>query len=67
MNLEEIRQMFLAQTAILIYEIILMAVLLVLLIVLIKKRKQRKQLQMTMQERQISRSLDDSLSNQKRR
>lgn len=67
MRMEEIQKMLLSQPAVLIYEILLLAVLLGCIAVLTKKRRQRRKIRMTVQERQIHRSLDDSLSNQRRR
>lgn len=67
MKMEEIQKMLLSQPAVLIYEILLLAVLLVCIVLLTKKRRQRRKIRMTVQERQIHRSLDDSLSNQRRR
>lgn len=65
--MEDMVQLLLSQQAVLIYEIIIFAVLLTAIILLTKKRKMRKQIQMSAQERQVKRSLDDSLANQRRR
>lgn len=67
MNMEDLLRLLRSQIAIFIYEILILAVLLVLIMILTKKRRQRKQIQRTAQERQVKQSLDDSLSNQRRR
>ncbi len=67
MNTDEIVQVLLSEQAILAYELLLIAAFTIWIIVLSKKRKQRRQIQMTAQERQAKKSLDDSLSNQRRR
>ncbi|KAI4451777.1 hypothetical protein C823_006337 [Eubacterium plexicaudatum ASF492] len=67
MNIEDIAQLLLSQQAIFIYEIIILAVLVISIILLSKKRKLRKQIQISAQQRQVKRSLDDSLANQRRR
>ncbi|MCI9612108.1 MAG: hypothetical protein HFH33_08795 [Eubacterium sp.] len=65
--MEEITQLLLSQQAVLIYEIILFAVFTVTIVLLGKKRKMRRQIQTSAQVRQVKRSLDDSLANQRRR
>ena len=65
--MEEIAQLLLSQQAVLIYEIILFAVFTVTIVLLGKKRKMRRQIQTSAQVRQVKRSLDDSLANQRRR
>lgn len=67
MNMEDIAQLLLSQQAVLIYEIVLLAVFVTAIVLLSKKRKLRRQIQMTAQERQVKKSLDDSLANQRRR
>ncbi len=67
MSMEEITQLLLSQQAVLIYEIILFAVFTVTIVLLGKKRKMRRQIQTSAQVRQVKRSLDDSLANQRRR
>lgn len=67
MNIEEIAQLLLSQQAVFIYEIIILIALVVTIILLSKKRKLRKQIQTSAQQRQVKRSLDDSLVNQRRR
>lgn len=66
-NMEDIAQLLLSQQAILIYEIIIFVALTASIILLSKKRKLRKRIQMSAQERQVKKSLDDSLVNQRRR
>ncbi len=65
--MEDIATLLLSQQAILIYEVILFAALTVSILLLSKKRKLRKQIQSTAMERQVKKSLDDSLVNQRRR
>lgn len=65
--MEDIVQLLLSQQAVLIYEIVIFAVLTVSIVLISRKRKLRKQVQISAQERQIKRSLDDSLANQRRR
>ncbi len=67
MMLGDVGQLLLSQTAILIYEILMLIVLLVFILLLSRKRKQRKQIKIMMQERQIHQLLDDSLANNRRR
>lgn len=67
MNGEDIVQLLLSQQAVFIYEIVIFAVLVISIVLLSRKRKLRKQIQMSAQERQVKRSLDDSLVNQRRR
>lgn len=67
MNVEDIAQLLLSQQAIFIYEIILLVVLVTVIVMLSRKRKLRKQIQTSAQQRQVKRSLDDSLVNQRRR
>ncbi len=67
MNVEEITQLLLSQQAVLIYEALIFAVLVTAIVLLSKKRRLRKQIQASSQERQVKRSLDDSLVNQRRR
>jgi len=67
MNIEDITQLLLSQQAIFIYEIIIFAVLVTAIILLSRKRKLRRQIQASAQQRQVKRSLDDSLANQRRR
>ncbi len=67
MHIEEVKQLLLSQTAILIYEAVIFAVLLSLIILLTKKRKQRRQMKMAFREQLVKKSLDDSLANQRRR
>lgn len=67
MNIEDITQLLLSQQAILIYEIILFVVFVTAIVLLSRKRKLRKQIQTSAQQRQVKRSLDDSLANQRRR
>lgn len=65
--MEDIAQLLLSQQAVLIYEIVIFAVLTVSIVLISRKRKLRKQVQISSQERQVKRSLDDSLANQRRR
>lgn len=65
--MEDIVQLLLSQQAVLIYEIVIFAVLTVSIVLISRKRKLRKQVQISAQERQVKRSLDDSLANQRRR
>jgi hypothetical protein len=65
--MEDIKQLLLSQTAVFVYEMLIMAVLVVLIVILSKKRKHTKQMQMKVQERQAKQLLNDSLSNQRRR
>lgn len=67
MSMEEMAQRLLSQQAILIYEIILLAVFATAIVLLFKKRKMRRQIQASAQVRHVKRSLDDSLANQRRR
>lgn len=67
MNIEDITQLLLSQQAILIYEIILFVVFVTAIVLLSRKRKLRKQIRTSAQQRQVKRSLDDSLANQRRR
>ena len=67
MNIEDITQLLLSQQAILIYEIILFVVFVTAIVLLSRKRKLRKLIQTSAQQRQVKRSLDDSLVNQRRR
>lgn len=67
MIMEEITQLLLSQQAVFIYEIILLAVLVTAIVLLFKKRRMRRQIQSSAQVRQVKRSLDDSLANQRRR
>lgn len=67
MNIEDLAQLLLSQQAVLAYEIVLFVIMAVTIVVLNKKRKIRRQIQSSSQERQIKRSLDDSLVNQRRR
>lgn len=65
--MEAIKQLLLSQTAVLVYELLILAVLLVFIMIFTKKRRHRKQVQREVQERQAKQLLDDSLSNQRRR
>lgn len=65
--MEDITQLLLSQQAIFIYEAILFVGLVIAIVVLSRKRKLRKQIQTSARERQVKRSLDDSLVNQRRR
>ncbi|MDE7312631.1 MAG: hypothetical protein K2N87_13590 [Eubacterium sp.] len=65
--MEEITQLLLSQQAVFIYEIIILAVLIAAIVLLGKKRRMRRQIQTSAQARQVKRSLDDSLANQRRR
>ncbi len=65
--MEDIAQLLLSQQAVLIYEIVIFAILTVSIVLISRKRKLRKQVQISSQERQVKRSLDDSLANQRRR
>lgn len=67
MDMEEVAQLLLSQQAILAYEIVAFAVLVTAIVLLTKKRKLRRQIQTSAQERQVKKSLDDSLANQRRR
>ena len=67
MNMEDMTQLLLSQQAILIYEIILFAAFATAIVLLSRKRKLRKQIRTSAQQRQVKRSLDDSLANQRRR
>ena len=67
MNTEEIIQQLLSEPAVLIYELLLLATFTICIVLLTKKRKQRRQIRMSAQERQVKKSLDDSLANQIRR
>ena len=67
MNIEDLAQLLLSQQAVLIYEIIIFVIMAVTMVVLNKKRKIRRQIQSSSRERQVKRSLDDSLANQRRR
>ena len=67
MNIEDLAQLMLSQQAVLIYEIIIFVIMAVTIVVLNKKRKIRRQIQSSSRERQVKRSLDDSLANQRRR
>ncbi len=67
MHMEEITQLLLSQQAVFIYEIIILAVLIAAIVLLGKKRRMRRQIQTSAQARQVKRSLDDSLANQRRR
>ena len=67
MDMEEVAQLLLSQQAILAYEIVVFAVLSAAIVLLTKKRKLRRQIQTSAQERQVKKSLDDSLANQRRR
>ena len=67
MNTEEIIQQLLSEPAFLIYELLLLATFTICIVLLTKKRKQRRQIRMSAQERQVKKSLDDSLANQRRR
>ena len=64
---EQIVQTLLSKPAILIYEVLVMAVLLFWVIRLTKQRKQRKKENATMQEQQKWQSFENSLRNEKRR
>lgn len=67
MNTEDIIQLLLSQQAVFIYELIILAAMAAAIIALSRKRKLRKQIQASVQQRQVKRSLDDSLANQRRR
>ncbi len=67
MGMEEITQLLLSQQAVFLYEIIILAVLVTAIVLLHKKRRMRRQIQASAQVRQVKRSLDDSLANQRRR
>ncbi len=67
MSMEDIIQLLLSQQAVFIYEIIILAILAAAIIILSKKRRLRKRIQTSAQVRQVKRSLDDSLANQRRR
>ena len=67
MNIEDLAQLLLSQQAVLIYEIIIFVIMAVTIVVLNKKRNIRRQIQSSSRERQVKRSLDDSLANQRRR
>ena len=67
MNIEDLAQLLLSQQAVLIYEIVIFVIMAVTIVVLNKKRKIRRQIQSSSRERQVKRSLDDSLANQRRR
>lgn len=67
MNIEDIVRILLSQQAVFIYEAVIFVVLVVTIVLLSKKRKLRKQIQTSAQQRQVKRSLDDSLVNQRRR
>lgn len=67
MDIEQVVQILLSQQAVLIYEAVIFAVLIIAIVLLSKKRKLRKQIQVSAQQRQVKRSLDDSLINQRRR
>lgn len=67
MELEEMTQLLLSQQAVFIYEIVILAVLVTVIVLLSRKRKLRKQIQTSARQRQVKRSLDDSLANQRRR
>lgn len=63
---EQIVQILLSQPAILIYEVLVMAVLLFWVIRLTKQRKQRKKENVAMQEQQKWQTFENSLRNEKR-
>lgn len=67
MDIEQVVQILLSQQAVFIYETVIFIVLIIMIVLLSKKRKLRKQIQMSAQQRQVKRSLDDSLINQRRR
>lgn len=67
MNTEEILQLLLSEPAVFIYELLLLVTFTICIVVLSRKRKQRRQIRISAQERQVKKSLDDSLANQRRR
>lgn len=64
---EQILQILLSLPAILMYEVLVMAVLLFWIIRLTKQRKQQKQQKIVMQEQQKWQTFEASLRNEKRR
>ena len=65
--MEDIAQLLLSQQAVLIYEIVLAVILVISIVLISRQRRLRKQIQESAQQRQVKRSLDDSLANQRRR
>ncbi len=65
--MEDIAQLLLSQQAVLIYEIVIAVILVILIVLISRQRRLRKQIQESAQQRQVKRSLDDSLANQRRR
>lgn len=67
MDIEDVTQLLLSQQAIFIYEVLVLVILAVTIVLLSRKRKLRRQMQASARRRQVKRSLDDSLANQRRR
>ncbi|MCI9020875.1 MAG: hypothetical protein HFH32_09065 [Eubacterium sp.] len=65
--MEDIAQLLLSQQAVLIYEIVIAVILVISIVLISRQRRLRKQIQESAQQRQVKRSLDDSLANQRRR
>ena len=65
--MEDIAQLLLSQQAVLIYEIVIAVILVIPIVLISRQRRLRKQIQESAQQRQVKRSLDDSLANQRRR
>ena len=65
--MEDIAQLLLSQQAVLIYEIVIAVILVISIVLISRQRRLRKQIQESAQQRQVKRSLDDSVANQRRR